>query len=129
MASYLGIDFGTTNSHVAYCHDDEHGKLTLSPIKADGDKTSVPTCVLFWRDPPKDGSDIVAIGNPAMQEWSRSNVSKQQKYRFEFGFKPDLTRSEDARANARAFLLKVCNEVKKFYPDVISRGKIVIGVP
>jgi molecular chaperone DnaK len=128
MASYLGIDFGTTNSHVTYCYDDEHGKLTASAIKADGDKTSVPTCVL-WQDPARDDNDIVAIGNRAMQEWSVSDVSQQQRYRFAFGFKPDLTWSEQARTDARAFLLKVCGEVKKAFPGVINQGKVVIGVP
>ena len=53
MRTYLGIDFGTSNTHVAYCNDLGEGPLTAVPIKFAG-RPSIATCVLWGN--PADGS-------------------------------------------------------------------------
>jgi len=50
MPTYLGIDFGTSNTHVACCYDQGEGPLTAVPIKIAG-KSAIATCVLWGTTP------------------------------------------------------------------------------
>jgi len=127
MHSYLGIDFGTSNTHVAYCNDQDDGKLIPVPIRL-GRESSTTTCVL-WRGSQKDDGVVVACGTIAEETWNQFEANERHDHSFAFGFKPDLVRSEEARVNARAFLRRVCQEVSQVHQMVVTHGTVVIGVP
>jgi len=127
MNLFLGIDFGTSNTHVAYCDSNDRGKLNPIPIKLGG-KASTTTCVL-WRRPAVADEEVVAFGTVALEEWSQFDAGERAAYRFAFGFKPDIVRSEQARRDAIAFLRKVCGEVREVFPRLVADGTVVIGVP
>lgn len=127
MTTYLGIDFGTSNTHVAYCNDQGEGALIALPIKIAG-KSPTATCVLWGTAP--DGSDIVeAFGTVAMETWSQYDAEEQAGKRIACGFKPDIARSDRARTDARAFLTKVCQSVLDIQPAAVRAGQTIIGVP
>jgi hypothetical protein len=126
-ANYIGIDFGTSNTHVAYCNHREEGRLCPEPVRIGG-AASATTCVL-WREPARDEADVLAIGAQALQEWGQFEVAERRRHRFAFGFKPDLARSERARLDAWAFLRKVYQEVAEVRPGAAGRDAVVIGVP
>jgi hypothetical protein len=126
---YIGIDFGTSNSHLAYCNSE--GSLTAEPIRLGG-KASQCTCVL-WKEPALAEHDVIAYGTQALQEWSRRGPDKRKGCRFAAGFKPDIATSERARLDARAFLRKAFLGVEKS-GAVRAVGAafgmpVVIGVP
>ncbi|MDB5308535.1 MAG: hypothetical protein JWO38_2737 [Gemmataceae bacterium] len=127
MRRYLGIDFGTSNTHVAHCTDGADGRLVPTPIKLGG-KTSTATCVL-WREPARSADDVVAYGTVAFQAWTLFEADERARHRFAFGFKPDLVRSETARGDALAFLRRVCADVAEVYPGAPTRDLVVVGVP
>ena len=91
---YIGIDFGTSNSHFAYCNRD--GDLKPQTI-ALGGKSSVTTCVL-WRRPAREEGDVVAFGTEAVETWLQYEAGERAACRFAFGFKPDLAGSEQRGA-------------------------------
>ncbi|MFL5253727.1 MAG: Hsp70 family protein [Rhodopila sp.] len=127
MPTYLGIDFGTSNTHVAYCNDQGDGALTAVAIKIAG-KSPTATCVLWGT--ASDGSEIVeAFGTVAMETWSQYDHEEQAGRRIACGFKPDIARSERARIDARAFLAKVCQAVIDVQPAAVRAGQTIIGVP
>jgi hypothetical protein len=127
---YIGIDFGTSNSHIAYCNVD--GPLIAAPICLNGKETSVPTCVL-WREPAWDESEIFAFGSEAVQEWSDREDRERQGFRFATGFKPDIVTSERAARDAWGFLRKSFLSLReKGVVRAIGRDAgmpVVVGVP
>jgi len=125
---YIGIDFGTSNSHFAYCLKEGDEKPVTIRL---GGKPSVTTCVL-WKQPARDEADIEAYGTEALYTWIQKDTDKRDGYHFAFGFKPDLVKSERARRDAWAFLLKACQEAQRAgLPRPIQPGglAVVIGVP
>jgi actin-like ATPase involved in cell morphogenesis len=127
MPTYLGIDFGTSNTHVAFCNDQGDGALTAIPIKIAG-KSPTATCVL-WGSEPGGGEVVEAFGTVALETWSQYDSEEQSGRRMALGFKPEIARSERARADARAFLGKVCQAVSEVQPAAVRGGLTVIGVP
>ena len=127
---YLGIDFGTSKSHFAYCNTD--GSLVAEPICLDGNEKSVHTCVL-WKEPAREDSDIVTFGTEAVQEWSNRDPEERRNFRFAAGFKPDIVVSERARIDARGFLRKAFLTIRdKGVLRAIGRDAgmpVVVGVP
>nr|WP_294516473.1 Hsp70 family protein [uncultured Rhodopila sp.] len=127
MATYLGIDFGTSNTHVAYCNDQGEGPLAAVPIKIAG-KSPTATCVLWGAG--AGGEEVVeAFGTVALETWSQYDSEEQAGRRIACGFKPEIARSERARIDARAFLGKVCQAVAEIQPAAVRGGLTVIGVP
>jgi len=100
---YIGIDFGTSNSHVAYCNIE--GAEVAVPICLNGTETSVQTCVL-WREPAWEESEIFSFGSEAVQEWLDRPDHERQGFRFATGFKPDIVTSKRAARDAWGFLRK-----------------------
>jgi hypothetical protein len=127
MRTYLGIDFGTSNTHVAYCNDLGEGPLTAVPIKFAG-RPSIATCVL-WGNPADGPAAVEAFGTVAVETWSQYDAEERAGRRIAFGFKPDIARSPRARADAVAFLGKVCQGVLDIQPASVHGGFVVIGVP
>jgi hypothetical protein len=119
---YIGIDFGTCNSHFAYC--DMHG-LRPEPIRLGG-KLSQQTCVL-WKYPFATEKDIVAYGTLALQEWSMLNDDERALHAFVAAIKPDLVSSELARRNAWAFFRKAYVEMSE--AGVVKGIGVNAGVP
>jgi hypothetical protein len=126
---YIGIDFGTSNSHFAYCNVD--GNLVAEPIRLSG-KASQCTCVL-WKEPAQSEADIVAYGVQALEEWSNRSPAERLNHRFAAGFKPDIVASERARRDAWAFLFKAFSTIKASGVvraiGATAGMPVVVGVP
>ncbi len=125
---YVGIDFGTSNSHFAYC---DVKALQAEPIRLGG-ASSQATCVL-WKRPCLGENEVVAYGTQALQEWSVLNEDERALHVLAAGFKPDLVASEAARRSALAFLRKAYLEMTE---GGLVKGigatagvPVVIGVP
>lgn len=127
MQSYLGIDFGTSNTHAAHCTDHEGSRLVPNPVRLGG-KSSTVTCVL-WREPAEETEHIVAYGTVASEEWNQLESAERNQHRFAFGFKPDLVRSERARRDAKAFFHCMHADIVEAHPGASSRDLVVVGVP
>ncbi len=127
MATYLGIDFGTSNTHVAYCIDAGDGPLAAVPIRFGG-RPSIATCVL-WGSSPTGEEHVEAFGTVAVETWSQYDIDERAGRRIAFGFKPDIARSPRSRADAVAFLHKVCQGVLDIQPASVHDGLVVVGVP
>jgi hypothetical protein len=127
MTTYIGIDFGTSNTHVAYCNDQGDGPLAAVAIKIAG-KAPTTTCVL-WNS-AADGSEFVeAFGTVAIETWSQFDAADRAGRRLAFGFKPDIAVSPRAAEDARAFLTKIRQVVADVHPAAVRNGLTVIGVP
>ena len=125
---YIGIDFGTSNSHFAYCN--YAGKPTPEAVRV-GEKGSMPTCVL-WQKPAEEEKHILSYGLIAQNEWVGLDTEERSLVRFAFGFKPDLVHSDRARRDAWAFLLRGFADLSQAgLPRPIGPGdySVVIGVP
>lgn len=127
MHTYVGIDFGTSNSHVAYCIDTGEGPLIAVPIRFGG-RPSIATCVL-WGRPGSGEAQVEGFGTVAVETWSQYDADERAGRRIAFGFKPDIARSARSRADAVAFLHKVCQGVVDIQPACVSDGLVVVGVP
>ena len=127
MRTYVGIDFGTSNTHVATCVDTGDGPLTAVPIRFGG-RPSIATCVL-WGSSPTGEERVEEFGTVAVETWSQYDADERTGRRIAFGFKPDIARSPRSRADAVAFLHKVCEGVLDIQPDCVNDGLVVVGVP
>jgi hypothetical protein len=131
---YIGIDFGTSNSHFAHCIT-EGDPPSPETIRL-GDKSSQTTCVL-WHHPKGKLSEHAALiadyGTMAHQAWMENLIDGKPSGHFGFGFKPDLPVSEQARLDAWAFLYKACEEIRQAglsRPISPAGGySVVVGVP
>jgi len=127
---YIGIDFGTTNSHFAHALI-EDGRPRAESICL-GSRPANATCVL-WRDPAETAGDIWLYGDEAMQEWLLSTPEEHRAYRFSAAFKPDILKLERARKDAWAFLHKAYLEMREHRtPGNIGSDEgvpVLIGVP
>ena len=127
---YLGIDFGTSNSHFAWSSCGGSLKTEGLRVGRKGDG-AIPTCVL-WRQPAQAEDDILDFGDEAIERWIRCDDGERKNFHFAFGFKPDLVHSERAQRDAWAFLSKARAAVENAgLPRPLERGGIhvVVGVP
>jgi molecular chaperone DnaK len=130
---YIGIDFGTSNTHISFCYVD--GKIGPQSIQLGG-RDSAMTCLL-WKEPAEGNEDVVAYGDRALQTWSVLSDEARATCRFAVGFKPDIAargqRAAIAQRDARAFLRKCCLELRE--GGVLEKVgsmegmPVVIGVP
>lgn len=129
---YVGIDFGTSNSHFAYCNLDGQLQAQSLPLGGLGHPSSVCTCVL-WKLPGDKEEDILAFGDEALQEWTLLSAAERANHRFAAGFKPDLATSEQARHDTWGFLRRACVEISRsgmLRTLGAERGMpVVVGVP
>ena len=97
VRGYIGIDFGTSNSHFAYANLGRH--LRAEPIRLSGGEDSIPSCILL-REPGEDERDILSIGGMAIEGWVEALEDGRKDLRFSAGFKPDILQSERAADDA-----------------------------
>jgi hypothetical protein len=125
---YIGIDFGTSNSHFSFCNDADRPSPDAVAVGKGG---SMPTCVL-WRQPGEAEEDILAYGEHAQSQWIGMDDDERKGVRFAFGFKPDLVQSARARRDAWGFLHAAAGDLKQAglaRPLGPGGYAVVIGVP
>lgn len=132
IKGYVGIDFGTANSHFAYCEVTD-GSVRASMIRLDGAQggMSVPS-YLLWKIGSGEKKAPCAYGAPAVDEWHLSD--DQEGYILSGAFKPDLASSKMARDSAREFLAFARKNMDQTNnpPGGVGAKKgipVVIGVP
>ena len=129
---YLGIDFGTSTTHIAVCYLDGNLGPQAVPL---GGKSSVTTCLLWKGDGGADDT-VVAFGDRALRQWVSLKEDDRKQHRYAAVFKPDIAsgaRAERAQKDARAFLAKCYQAVRD---SGVVRGiglsegmPVVIGIP
>jgi molecular chaperone DnaK len=121
---YIGIDFGTSNSHFAVC---EMSSSQVSPL------ASEPTYVLWQRRPSTRQEELVCYGTTALRQYAMLDDGERRGYRFSASFKPHLVHSEMARQDAYAFLRATLAQIKagRLVEAVGSEAgyPVVVGVP
>jgi hypothetical protein len=129
---YLGIDFGTCTTHIAYCYLD--GNNVPQTVRL-ANKDTTPTCLL-WREPGTTDEDVVAFGAEAMRRYSLLADRDRERHRFAASFKPDIAHGEGAaraRLDSEAFL-RQCYQSVRNGGAVRAVGRmegmpVVVGVP
>lgn len=135
---YIGIDFGTANSHFAYCEQDApEAKPSAKPIPlsaAEG-KPSVPS-YLLWEIDAERRRVPKAWGQLAIEEWmlgDDDDTGQNDRYLLTGAFKPDLVTSPMSRHAAREFLGFARREmVNTRTPPGLNEQpgwEVIIGVP
>jgi molecular chaperone DnaK len=104
---YIGIDFGTANSHFAYCemHDGSINARVI-PLDAAENNGSVPS-YLLWQRSSKGVWTPMAYGARAIEEWmlaDQDDPDSGEGYMLTGAFKPDLATSPMSRDSTREFL-------------------------
>jgi molecular chaperone DnaK len=129
---YLGIDFGTSTTHIAVCYVDGNVVPQAVPL---GGKQSVLTCLL-WKAPGAPEEEVVAYGERALRLWSTMPEADRDKHRYAAVFKPDINqgpRANAAQKDSRAFLQRCYHMVREggVVRAIGARDGIpvVIGIP
>ena len=129
---YLGIDFGTSTTHIAVCYVDGNATPQAVPL---GGKLSVLTCLL-WKSAGTPEEEVVAFGERALRLWSTMPEVERDKHRYAAVFKPDINqgaRAKTAQKDSRAFLHR-CYQMVREGGVVRAIGTaegvpVVIGIP
>ncbi|MFQ3593978.1 MAG: Hsp70 family protein [Gemmataceae bacterium] len=132
-AGYIGIDFGTSSTHVAVCFQGE--RIQAEPIALSGKASAVHTCLLW--DNSTTPPTVCAFGDKALQRFCSLKPEERAKYRLAVAFKPDIAGQGQAamraRQDAEAFLRKCFEAVSKSsaIPAVGDHHVLptVVGVP
>ena len=127
---YIGIDFGTSNSHFAYATITD-GEPRAEPIVL-GNRPSNATCVL-WRKPAQAEQNAWLYGDEAVEEWLLTPPEERKDLHFSASFKPDIVNLQRARVDAKAYLRKAYLEMLGHRtPANIGKDNgvpVVVGVP
>ena len=132
MRRYIGIDFGTSNTHTAICTEDpEANALRVEPAKVFGE-SSFSTCIL-WKEPANQEADFESFGSKAEEDWALKDEEERNQFRLVYGFKPNiagnLPANREAYFYACTFLSKICKSLSEDDQNLIRQGIAVIGVP
>ena len=120
----LGVDFGTTNSYFCkYLTHPSGQKIRLIDF-GNNQLGSLPSTILY-----REGKSPV-VGKTAEIEWGEATRAERKKYSLHTHFKPDITRSEEARNNATLFLKTIREQMEVRRIDFISPdNEVIVGVP
>ena len=130
---YIGIDFGTANSHFAYCEQDARDARPI-PLSAAEGKPSVPS-FLLWEIDTNHRRAPKAWGQHAIEEWmlGDDDFGQNDRYLLTGAFKPDLVTSLVSREATREFLTYAYEDMrqKRTPPGLLDPPgwKVIIGVP
>jgi len=92
---------------------------------------SIATAVL-WQTDSNGNEQLLAFGDRAIEEWGFRTDSERRKCRISTVFKPDISLSERAREDARAFLTALVEHIRRegvLPPDIRQAPEVNIGVP
>jgi len=127
---YIGIDFGTANSHFAYCEQDARDARPI-PLSAAEGKPSVPS-YLLWEIDDKPRRVPKAWGQIAIMEWL-DDAGQNDRYLLTGAFKPDLVTSPMSRDAAKEFLAFALQDMRQTRtPPSLHEPpgwQVIIGVP
>lgn len=130
---YIGIDFGTANSHFAYCEGDARDAKAI-PLSAAEGKPSVPS-FLLWEIDAKHRRVPKTWGQHAIEAWMSSgdDAGQNDRYLLTGAFKPDLVTSPMSRDAAKEFLAYARQDMlKSRTPPGLHEPpgwQVIIGVP
>lgn len=134
IRGYIGIDFGTANSHFAYCEVGTRNARAI-PLEGDGGKRSVPT-YLLWEIDDQRRRLPKTWGHLALEEWMLMDANdgdQNDRYLLTGAFKPDLVTSPMSRDAARAFLTFAREDMLRNRTppglDEQPGWQVIIGVP
>ena len=132
-AGFIGIDFGTSSTHVAVCFQGE--RIQAEPIALSGKTSAVQTCLLW--DTSTTPPTVCAFGDKALQRFFSLKAEERASHRLAVAFKPDIAGQGEAAkracADTEAFLRK-CFEAVSKCPSIPSLDEnsvlpTVVGVP
>ncbi len=131
---YIGIDFGTANSHFAYCEQDARDAKPI-PLLGAGGKPSVPS-YLLWEINAELRRLPKTWGQLAIDEWmlgDDDDGGQNDRYMLTGAFKPDLVTSPMSRDAAREFLAYARQDMlqNRIPPRLHEQPgwQVIIGVP
>lgn len=117
----LALDFGTVNTYFCKCPADQ-----VTPVGVDfgGNKDGIATAILYRKN------TTALIGDAALEEYGEATHDEKKDYLLRTQFKPDISRSADARQDAIAFLQGVLAESDQQNLTLRpSERDVIIGVP
>jgi molecular chaperone DnaK len=133
IRGYIGIDFGTANSHFAYCEKEVLAAKPI-PLSAAEGKSSVPS-FLLWEINANHRRIPKTWGQLAIEEWvlDDDDTSQSGRYLLTGAFKPDLAISPMSRDAAREFMGFARQEMvsTRTPPGLHEQPgwQVIIGVP
>ena len=136
IKGYIGVDFGTANSHFAYCEiEGETTRATVIPLDGAENRLSVPS-FLLWELSDKPSRIPRAYGAPAVEEWMLADDDENggsTNYLLTGAFKPDLATSPMSQEAAREFLAFARKNMEATHTprglEQAGKWPVVIGVP
>jgi len=136
IRGYIGVDFGTANSHFAYCEiEGETTRATVIELDGAENRLSVPS-FLLWELSDKPSRIPRAYGAPAVEEWMLADDDENggsTNYLLTGAFKPDLATSPMSQEAAREFLAFARKNMEATHtPRGLERPgswPVIVGVP
>lgn len=130
MRPILSIDFGTTNTYVSTMNDS--GRMEEFPLEIGGGDNlhGITSAILYRTAGDKKGKN--EYGQRAVEVYGGASPAKKEKngLRFAAGFKPDITRSEEAREDAKNFLEMISQALADSrMKNKLSEMDVIFGVP
>ncbi len=117
----IGIDFGTTNSYFSRFLLEADGHR-VRPIDFGNDQVgALPTTILYRKEKHP------VIGDAAENEWGEASARERRDYRLRTHFKPEISKSDEAKADAITFLRTTAGLLQRRYMDMDTR--VIVGVP
>jgi len=118
----LGIDFGTANTYICKCPEDQ---VLPEGTDLDGDgRDGLPSVILY-----RQGKEPL-VGSAAYQEFGDATAAERANYTFRAQFKPDIVTSAEARDDAITFLKRVLENARRSSLDLEpAQRRVTIGVP
>lgn len=117
----LAIDFGTVNTYVSKCPANQ---AAPNGIDFEGGRHGLTSAILY-----REGK-LPLVGQVAIDEFGGATPDERSQYTLRMHFKPDITRSEDARRHACEFLKAILSQASHQRLDIDPRSrKVIFGVP
>ena len=120
----LGIDFGTTNSYFCKYLSEPDGHKIRTIDFGNRQLGGMPSTILYRKDKNP------VVGKTAEEEWGEASPAERRQYDLHTHFKPDITRSENARTDAANFLKTIRTQAEARRIDFApEKHQVIIGIP